>query len=133
MDKIKFKKLKVTEIKNGNIFHIFKNSKSIKKINEIYCSQIKFGKIKAWKKHHKTNLKLVVPYGKVKFVILNKKKFYSIVIGEKNFGLITIPSGCWYGFKGVNQSKSLIVSFIDHKFSEKEIERKKLKSIKYTW
>ena len=133
MDKIKFKKLKITKLKNGNIFHIFKNSKSIKKINEIYCSQIKFNKIKAWKKHKKVNLKLVVPIGKVKFVMYNKKNFYSAVVGEKKFGILTIPSGYWYGFKGENKHKSLIISFIDHKFSESETERKELKSIKYNW
>ncbi len=128
---IKFKK--INNIK-GNIVKILSSKdKYFKKINEIYFSYVKHKSVKAWKKHNKIHLNLLVLNGKVKFVFYDgKKKFQSISITENSNKRIYIPSGVWFGFKGLNK-KNLILSISSGIASEKEISRKNINEIKYYW
>ena len=66
---------KIIEIENGNIKHILKNdSHGFVGFGEAYFSEINYGSIKAWKKHQKMTLNLVVPYGKVHFAVFDNRK-----------------------------------------------------------
>ena len=60
----------------------------------MYFSWINKNSIKAWKKHTKMTLNLVVPLGKVKFVFHNPKQpdvFREETIGEDNYKRLTVP------------------------------------------
>ena len=133
---IKIVKLKNIKNKNGNILHFLKQGDSnFKKFGEAYFSWIHPNKIKAWKMHTKTTLNLVVPHGKVKFVFFLKRinKFRTVTIGEKNYKMLIVPPGVWYGFKGISKNKSLIANITNLIHNPKEILRRNKKDIKFSW
>ena len=116
--------------------HFLKKSDSnYKKFGEAYFSWIKPDKIKAWKFHKKMSLNLAVPYGKVKFVFFIKKlkKFKIIVVGEKNYKMISVPPGIWFGFKGLAKHESIILNIANAQYNSKEILRLKKNKIKFNW
>ena len=80
-------------------------------------------------------INLAVPHGKVKFVFFSEKfkKFRTIIIGEKNYKLISVPPKIWFGFMGISKHKSLIINLASHTHSKKEILRKKIKDINFNW
>lgn len=133
---IKITKLKKIKNTNGDIMRFLKKSDTnFKKFGETYFSWINSNKIKAWKFHKKMSLNLAVPYGKVKFVFfINKlKKFKTIIVGEKNYKMISVPPRIWFGFKGVAKHKSLIINLASLPHNKNEILRKKKEDIKFNW
>ena len=126
--------LKKIKNKKGNIVKILSSKdKNFKKIKEIYFSHVKLNSIKAWKKHKKNNLNLIVVLGRVKFVFCNgKNKFRSMTVSKNLYKKIYIPAGVWFGFKGLSK-KNLIISISSGLSSEKEISRKEVNDIKFNW
>ena len=127
---------KTIKFKKGNILKTF-NSTNLKfsKMKEIYFSWVNNKSVKAWKLHKKMTIHLVVPFGKVKFVILNKKdnKFKEIILGEKNYKILKIKPNTWFGFKSLSKTKSLIMNCSTLKHSKNEILRKNINQMKYKW
>ena len=69
---LKLTKLNIIDTLGGNVMHAMKkSSEGYSGFGEAYFSEIDKGAIKAWKKHKNMVLNLVVPLGKIKFVILN--------------------------------------------------------------
>ena len=131
---IKIYNFKTIKNSKGNILKILSSkNKNFKKIKEVYFSYVKSGSIKAWKKHNKIYLNLLVIKGRVKFVFFDgKENFKNILISENSNKRIYIPSGIWFGFKGLNK-KNLILSISSGIANEDEISRKNIKDIKYNW
>jgi len=79
---------------------------------ELYFSYILEGQIKAWKKHNVAICQILVPMGEVEFRFLdsNLECCKSIIIGESNYGCLTIPPGNWFGFSGLGRVRSLVVN-----------------------
>ena len=105
--KIKIINLREVQNEKGNILKILnKNEKYFKQFGEAYLSKVNRGSIKAWKKHKKTHLNLIVISGIVKFVICNDKKdfFKNIILKDRNRKKIYIPAGLWFGFKGIGKN-----------------------------
>ena len=133
--KIKILNLREKQNEKGNILKILnKNEKYFKQFREAYLSKVNKGSIKAWKKHKKTHLNLIVISGIIKFVIYNDKKnfFKNIILKDRNRKKIYIPAGLWFGFKGIGKN-NIILSIASHVYNEKEILRKKTKEIKFNW
>jgi len=99
--------------KKGNIFHALKyTDKTFNGFEEAYFSEVNFRDIKGWKQHTEMILNLVVPVGKILFVILDpNKKFYGeYVLGENNYGRLTIPPGYWLAFIGLTNKRNLLLN-----------------------
>ena len=129
MEKIKITNLIKIPTEGGDIFHGLKNSEnSYCGFGEAYFSNINFRKIKAWKRHLKMTMNLVVPVGNVQFIFYNYKKklIDNIIIGEKNYSRITVPPKIWFGFKGLSSSTSYILNISDVSHDPSEIERQPL-------
>lgn len=127
--------LKRIKVDDGDVLHALKRTDNgFKGFGEFYFSKIKYKKIKAWKMHTKITLNLVVPFGNVEFAIRNDQgDFKSIIIGDKNYKRLTIPPGLWHGFKGHNDSFSIIASVIDKQHDPNEILRRDLNYFNYEW
>lgn len=112
--KLLFKEKKIKFILNnkGNIFKLLKNTNKNINFDEIYISEIKSFKTKAWKFHKKKIQRIYIPTGKVKVGIFNPKtkKIKIIILGEKSKKLLTIYNGVFYGFKSISKQKSLILN-----------------------
>ncbi len=127
--KIKIKKLKQFKLEDGDVYHALKASESeYYGFKEAYFSTIKNNKIKAWKRHYKMTMNLIVPIGKVQFVFYdeNKNLLKNLMIGEENYSRITVPPMIWFGFKGVSLNTSYILNISNEIHDPLEVERKPL-------
>jgi len=69
------KPLKKFHLNEGDVLHALKASENeFNGFEEVYFSTIKFKKIKAWKRHLKMTMNLVVPVGNVQFIFYNNNK-----------------------------------------------------------
>ena len=128
--------LKRISTPGGDVLHALKdNDFGYKTFGESYFSLVDFNAIKAWKRHSKMIMNLVVPIGLVKFVfnISNKSGFREEEIGTNNYVRLTVPPGIWFGFKGMSKSQSLIMNIASIRHDPNEVESCSISDLIYTW
>lgn len=133
---IQITSLKVIPTPGGNVLHALKNSdESFVGFGEAYFSWVEVGTIKAWKRHNQMTMNLIVPVGRVQFVFFDDetKEFLPIVIGENDYARIAAPSGIWFGFKGINTPRSLVLNISNIPHDPNEIDRLDYDKIDYDW
>ena len=131
---IKIKALKQINVEGGNVLHALKASEEeFYGFEEAYFSTIEINKIKAWKRHLRMTMNLIVPVGEVQFNFYSqeKKLLSNTIIGERNYSRITVPPMTWFGFRGLASSTSYILN-ISNKFHDpSEVERKPLSFLNF--
>ena len=140
IDGVLLKPLKIIKNDMGDVYHFLKNNeKSYKKFGEVYLSTIKYNVIKSWRKHKKMTLNIVVPVGKIKFVLFDdrrtsktKNNFFSVILSTDNYSRLTIPPKIWFSFKGINY-KNILINFADIKHDPDEVEISKNDFINFKW
>jgi dTDP-4-dehydrorhamnose 3,5-epimerase len=133
--------LKVINVPGGDILHSMKCSDpGYSGFGEAYFSMIKPSMVKAWKRHRKMTLNLIVPVGKVRFVIYDDrqnsesgKKFLEVVLSRNNYYRLTIPPMVWIGFQGMDKYTSMLLNIADIEHTPEEADRKEMNEIKYNW
>ncbi|MDA7579216.1 dTDP-4-dehydrorhamnose 3,5-epimerase [Alphaproteobacteria bacterium] len=131
--------LDIIDTRGGNVMHAMKNSSAgYSKFGEAYFSQVHCGAIKAWKRHKKMVLNLVVPVGKIRFVLFDNRKFSSgqfqeVILSKDNYCRLTVPPMIWMGFQGLDAGVSLLLNIANIVHSPEESDRKPIESIKYEW
>ena len=146
MDKIDIEGLILTPLNrihnpNGDILHGIKRSEAeFSSFGEAYFSIIEHNFVKAWKKHTKMTCNLLVPHGKVEFVIFDDRNanaenhcFAKICLSKENYKRLTIPPKVWFGFKGVDEENSIILNVSDMKHDPDEVQRASLDEILFNW
>ena len=126
LDQIKFTKLQIINVEGGNVFKIMKKSNHKEfSFKEAYFSSIDFNFVKGWKMQSKMQSNICVPIGRVKFTFVSKdyKEHKTLIIGEDNYGLISIPPKIWYSFTGLSKKTSLILNISDYEHDEKNIKK----------
>jgi len=137
---VKVTPLKIIETDGGNVMHAMKNSDpGFTGYGEAYFSIIEPGKIKAWKKHKKMTLNLVVPVGEIQFVIYDDRNseeegdFQNIVLSRTNYCRLTVPPGVWMGFMGLSETNAILLNIADIPHDPNEVDRKNIDDIRYEW
>jgi len=135
MDGVILTPLKKIYHEKGNIFHAMKKTDiGFKGFGEAYFSTINQNEIKSWKKHKKMTLNLIVPIGKIKFVIYDEilKEFFSVELSLDNYQRLTIKPNLWTAFCGIDKQNVLLnLADIEHNPSESiSID---LDKIKFDW
>lgn len=131
--------LDIIKTPGGNVLHAMKSSdQGFVGFKEAYFSEIESDEIKAWKKHKEMTLNLVVPIGLVKFVFIDDRKntkgqIHQFILSKKNYCRLTVPPKFWMGFKGLSESKSLVLNLADFEHDPQEVDRKSLEEIDYDW
>lgn len=138
IDDIILTKEKIIELKGGNVKHALKKSSvGFNDFGEAYFSEINLGVVKAWKKHKKMTLNLLVPYGKVHFTIYdsrnNQEIYKEYVLASSDCYRLTVPPNLWFGFKGIHSKKSIILNIADILHDDKEVEKLDIKEINFNW
>ena len=124
----------------GDIFHGMKKSDSgFSGFGEAYFSTIKKDEVKPWKKHCEMTLNLLVPVGKIRFVIFDdrndsptKGAFNEFVLSLENYARLTVSSQLWMAFEGIDEM-NLLLNIANMEHDPDEIERKTLNEIPYNW
>ena len=135
MDGVKLTFLKQIHNPKGDIFHAMKKSDAgFNGFGEAYFSTINQKDTKGWKKHNEMTLNLVVPIGKIKFVIYNEctKDFFSVQLSLNNYQRLTVAPNLWLAFRGIEKYNILLnIASIEH--DQNEAVNKDIEAIKYDW
>ena len=126
---------KINNPKGEILLGLKKNDIEYKNFSELYFSKIYYKNIKGWKIHKKATMNIVVPFGKIKFVIYDdiSKTFFSEIIGIDDYKLLTIyPNSC-FGFQGLTDPFSMLANISDYINDPKEYMNIELNSIEYDW
>jgi len=131
--------LGIIETPGGDVLHGMKKiDPGFLSFEEAYFSEVEHNQIKAWKRHKKMTLNLIVPSGIVKFVLKNNKKnaeseFQIITLSKNNYQRLTIPPMIWFGFQGISKNYALVLNIANHIHDSNEVERKEVSEIIFDW
>jgi len=119
----------------GDVWHAFKQGDAgYCGFGEAYFSWVTAGSIKAWKRHARMTMNIVVPVGQVRFVFtLDGTSFRIEEIGVAHYVRITVPNGVWFGFQGVAESPSLVLNIANIPHDPLEVESLILSDINFDW
>jgi dTDP-4-dehydrorhamnose 3,5-epimerase len=136
-------KMSIMDHQDGNIFHLMRNfDEGFCGFGEAYISTIKKNSIKGWKKHNLMTCNFLVPIGSIKIVLydnrpnsITKGETQEFTLSNKNYQRLTIPSGIWYGFKGIDENDNYLVNISNMTHQKTEQENCNLDEfeIKYNW
>jgi dTDP-4-dehydrorhamnose 3,5-epimerase len=143
IDGIKITKLKVISDNRGKVMHMLRSDSDVfSTFGEIYFSTINYKSIKAWHLHKEATLNYSCVKGKVKLVLFDdreksptKGEYQELFLTPNNHRLITIPNNIWNGFKGIDDSESIIANCLTLPHNEKEMVRREIddKQFNYNW
>ena len=132
-------KLDVIDTPGGSVMHAMKESSiGYSGFGEAYFSQVDKGAVKAWKRHKKMTLNLIVPLGEVRFVLFDDREilstqFQEIIISKNNYCRLTVPPMIWMGFQGLSDGDSMLLNVADIEHDPNEVDRKEVEKINYNW
>ena len=138
---VKLTPLEIITTPAGDVLHGLKsNDPGYIGFGEAYFSTVGYGEIKAWKRHREMTLNLVVPIGKIRFVIYDDRentstadKFQSITLSIDNYQRLTVPPNVWVGFQGVEITTNMLLNIANIQHHPDEADRLELSAIKYNW
>ena len=125
----------------GDILHGMKKSdQGFVEFGEAYFTEVKYREIKGWNKHKKMTLNLIVPVGKVLFVMYDDREksktngiFLPVEISVDAYQRLTVPPGVWLAFKGKSDGMNLVLNVADMEHAPDEVEKQGLEQIEYNW
>lgn len=136
LDDVVLTPLAKIETAGGDVLHAMKQSDvGYAGFGEAYFSWVVEGSVKAWKRHARMTMNLIVPVGKVRFVFCldGENTFRVEEIGEDRYARLTVPAGIWFGFQGLAAPQSLVLNIASIPHDPKEVERRALTDISYGW
>lgn len=142
MDGVELYPLKQIKVPKGDLFHALKSTDSgFCGFGEAYFSKIESGQVKGWKRHNKLTLNIIVPYGKIKFVIYDDRKdsisygkFQEFTLSpEENYCRLTISPGLWMAFEGLSEEDSILLDIINEPHDPCESDKLELYEINYAF
>lgn len=120
----------------GDVLHAMKqNDAGYTGFGEAYFSWVATGAVKAWKRHTRMTMNVIVPVGKVQFVFCldDVDEFRVEEVGADRYVRLTVPPGIWFGFQGRVAPQSLVLNIANIPHDPNEVERLALPEIKYGW
>ena len=123
----------------GSVMHAMKESSvGYAGFGEAYFSQIEKNSIKAWKRHKNMTLNLVVPIGKIRFILFDDREisngqFQEVIISMDNYCRLTVPPMVWMGFQGLSSEKSMLLNITNIEHDPGEVDRLEIDKINYNW
>ena len=136
LDQIRVSALNEIPVEGGSVLHGLRvTDTDYIGFGEVYFSWIEPNFIKAWKRHRKMTMNLLVPFGNVRFVFYDTERETARVemVGTNNYRRITVPPGIWFGFQGVSNEKSLVCNIANIKHSLDEADRIEIQGIDFEW
>jgi dTDP-4-dehydrorhamnose 3,5-epimerase len=135
--------LKVIPGEHGNVMHAMKcTDPEFSGFGEAYFSTVNEGSVKAWKRHKQMTLNLVVPCGRIKFVLWDERQdsptyshFDEIELSLDNYQRLTVPPMVWMGFQGMGEGLNMLMNLADIPHDPDEAERLEVNNnkINYKW
>ena len=131
--------LNIIDTPGGNIMHAMKEiDEGYSGYGEAYFSKVDSGYIKAWKRHKEMTLNIIVPIGKIRFVLFDDRvgqvnEFQEIILSNNNYSRLTVPPMIWMGFQGLHSDESILLNIANIKHNPEESETKNIEEIEFNW
>ncbi len=131
--------LDVIDTPGGNVMHGMKEtSAGYVGFGEAYFSQVDKGAIKAWKRHKKMTLNLIVPVGEIRFVLFDDREvsntqFQEVIISKDNYCRLTVPPMIWMGFQGLSGAGSMLLNIANIEHNPHEVDKRNIEQIEFNW
>lgn len=127
--------LKRIKVAGGDVLHGLKcTDPGYFDFGEAYFSFVEGLGIKAWRRHLRMTLNLVVPLGTVFFAFIDEKGMIrEELAGDENYVRLTVPPGIWFGFKGVYNKDSIVLNIASIPHDPGEVERRPIAYFDYVW
>ena len=131
--------LDIIKVNKGDVMHAMKShDPGFSGFGEAYFSMVSYNAIKAWKRHHEMTLNLVVPVGKIRFVLFDDRKasntqFQEVIISKDNYCRLTVPPMVWIGFQGLSDNGSMLLNIADIEHNPHEVDKKNIEQIEFNW
>jgi len=123
-------------VAGGDVLHAMKSTDDdFAGFGEAYFSTVGSGCLKAWKRHTRMVMNLIVPVGLVQFVFHDADcgGIREEIIGDGRYMRLMVPPGIWFGFKGMADYESLVLNLASIPHDPEEVERLPVSSIAYDW
>ena len=133
--------LQIVSVPGGDVYHGMKHEDpGFSGFGEIYYSTVHQGSIKAWKKHNKMTLNLMVPVGRVLFSFIDGRDNYehsggsrfTRILSTNPYTRLTVPPGIWFGFQGLDEN-NLIANVTDVPHDPDEVDRLDVCHFDFDW
>lgn len=136
LDTVLFTPLSIIPVPAGDVMHAMRRgSPGYTEFGEAYFSCLRPGAVKAWKRHRKMTLNLVVPAGQVSFAVVDGEggagRRYEL--GPASYGRLTVPPGLWVGFKSMSADLSMILNVADLEHDPSEEDRATPDRFAFDW
>lgn len=125
----------------GDVLHALKRSApGFVGFGEAYFSTVNKGMRKGWKRHRRVTLNMVVPVGKIRFVIYDDRdgsrtsgQFSEVTLSTEPYNRLTVAPGLWCAFEGVTPDLNLLLNIIDDEHDPTEADDVDLSTFAYAW
>ncbi len=124
------------------LHHLRAGTPYLPTFGELYHSTVLHGVVKAWKRHQRVAQNLTVPVGRVRFVAYDDRPdsptrgvVLERFLERAQHGLLHVPAGIWYGFRGEAPGESLLVNCVSEPHDPTETDRlpENAAEIPYRW
>jgi dTDP-4-dehydrorhamnose 3,5-epimerase len=135
-------KLRQIAVPKGNVFLAMKATDiGYAGFGEAYFSQIEHGAVKGWKKHNIAVLNIVVPLGKIRFIIYDDRQasdtfgqFKEIILSaDSEYKRLTLAPGLWMAFQGLGDEYSMLLDIISEPHTPEEADSLPLDSLGFNF
>ena len=130
IDGCKLTPLRIIHGEKGDVMHAMKYSdEGFSAFGEAYFSSVKKGEAKGWKRHLRMTLNLVVPVGKIRFLLHDDRPespthgtVDEVTLSPENYQRLTLPHGILLSFEGLADGLNLLLNIADMPHEAAEVE-----------
>ena len=131
-----FTSLRRITVPNGDVFHALRHDdRDYAGFGEAYFTTIAYGAVKGWRRHTRMVMNLLVPAGRVRFVVMENGNpaVHDLAPEPASYGRLTVPPGCWLAFQGLGPSVNLILNIASIGHDPDEAETRPLDAFAWDW
>ncbi len=132
---------KIVSVEGGNVLHAMKrDDPGYTGFGEAYFSTVESQAIKAWKRHRKMTLNLVVPVGLIRFIVVDDRNgkaaeshYQEVILSKDHYNRLSVPPMVWVGFQGLSKEDAMLLNIASIPHDPDESDRKDINEIEFDW
>jgi dTDP-4-dehydrorhamnose 3,5-epimerase len=131
--------LRIISTPKGDVLHALKaGDPGFAGFGEAYFSSVLPGLVKGWKRHRSMTLNLVVPVGKIRFVLHDEQQgaFQDVLLSPESpatYQRLTVKPGIWVAFRGEADYISILMNLASQPHDPEEADNRQIDEIKWPW
>ncbi len=123
-------------VPDGDVFHGLRHDdEDFAGFGEAYFTTVAHGAVKGWRRHRRMVMNLLVPAGRVRFVVAEDgaQTQFDLAPEPDRYGRLTVPPGCWLAFQGLTRTTNLILNIASIGHDPSEAETRPLDAFARDW